>query len=151
CVPGHATLMTRTRWLCVIASLALVGCHPAAELDIASTSWAKEPTQPARDSASAQPDSESYFELPGTTEPSPGRVSEIAATVMHPVVRILVKPGDMVRTGQRLIELDSDEPEAEVRAKQAEVNELKSSLSKLKAMPRAEERAEARALLESAQ
>lgn len=52
--------------------------------------------------------------------------------------------------GQALVELDADEPEAEVRAQEATVRELSSCLARLKAMPRAEERAEARAELESA-
>jgi multidrug efflux pump subunit AcrA (membrane-fusion protein) len=69
---------------------------------------------------------------------------------MHPVMRILVKPGEFVRAGQRLIEIDSDEPEAEVRAKRAEVEELNFALARFKALPRDEERAEARAQLESA-
>ncbi len=89
--------------------------------------------------------------VPGKTLPAPGRISEIAAAVMHPVERVLVKPGDVVKAGQPLVEIDSDEPQADVRAKQAAVQELSSALAKLKAMPRAEERAEARAQLEGAQ
>lgn len=71
--------------------------------------------------------------------------------IQHPVTKVLVAPGDRVKAGQPLVELDSDEPEAEVRAKRATVAELQAALARVKAMPRAEERAEARATLEGAE
>jgi hypothetical protein len=49
----------------------------------------------------------------------------------------------------RPIKLDDDEPQADRRAKKAALAELPASLAKLKAQPREEERAEARAALES--
>jgi multidrug resistance efflux pump len=55
-----------------------------------------------------------------------------------------------VKKGQVLVKLDDDEPQADVRAKKAVLNELKAGLAKVKAQPREEERAEARAALESA-
>lgn len=91
------------------------------------------------------------FVVDGVTFPTPGRVSEIAAAVLHPVEKVLVRPGDVVRAGQALVELDADEPRAEVRAKQARVRELTSTVAKLKGMPRAEERAEAKSDVESKQ
>jgi multidrug efflux pump subunit AcrA (membrane-fusion protein) len=127
---------------------AMAGCRPASQLDVAASLMAAEPS-PRAGSDVQEPPHIGQLELVGTTVPAPGRISEITAAVMHPVTRILVKPGDLVRAGQPLIEIDSDEPEADVRAKQAEVEELKFALAKLKAMPRAEERAEARAQLES--
>lgn len=124
----------------------VVGCgHSSAEWTIAAQATAAEPV------TSTPVTSLESLTLPATTMPTPGRISEVAATVMHPVTKIFVKPGDMVRAGQSLIEMDSDEPEAEVRAKQAEVKELTATVAKLRAMPRTEERAKARAELESAQ
>jgi multidrug efflux pump subunit AcrA (membrane-fusion protein) len=143
--------MSRLWSISLLMAVVTTGCRPASQLSIATTAMAAEPAPPLAVSAAAEHPRSGYLEIPGTTLPAPGRISEITAAVMHPVMRILVKPGDFVRTGQRLIEIDSDEPEADVRAKQAEVEELKSALARLKSMPRAEERAEARAQLESAQ
>jgi multidrug efflux pump subunit AcrA (membrane-fusion protein) len=89
-------------------------------------------------------------EVPGKTQPVPGRMGRIAPTVLHPVTRVLVSPGERVKAGQPLVKLDADEPEADVRAKRAALAELEAGLSRLKAMPREEERAEARATLEAA-
>jgi multidrug resistance efflux pump len=95
--------------------------------------------------------SDSAIIVTGKTAPAPGHIAEIATNVMHPVVRVLVQPGDRVRAGQVLVELDADEPKAEVRAKQALVKQLTASLARLKALPRREERAEAKANLEEAE
>ncbi len=93
---------------------------------------------------------EAVSEVPGKTQPVPGRMGRIATTVLHPVTHVLVSPGERVKAGQPLVKLDSDEPEADVRAKKAALAELEAGLSRLKAMPREEERAEARATLEGA-
>lgn len=110
---------------------------------------------PRGDAASERPSvPESWpgtvFEVPGKTQPVPGRMGQIAPTVLHPVTRVLVSPGERVKAGQPLVKLDSDEPEADVRTKRAALAELEAGLSRLKAMPREEERAEARATLEAA-
>jgi multidrug resistance efflux pump len=68
---------------------------------------------------------------------------------LHPVTEVLVKLGDRVKKEQPLVKLDDDEPQADLRAKKAAHEELKASLARLKAQPREEERAEARAALES--
>ncbi len=94
--------------------------------------------------------SETAPDVPGKTQPVPGRIGLIAPTVLHPVTRVLVAPGDRVKAGQPLVQLDSDEPEADVRAKKAILAELEAGLARLKAMPREAERAEARANLEAA-
>src|SRR5262249_26029376 len=52
---------------------------------------------------------------------------------------------------QALVELDADEPKADVRSKEATVKELQHSLERLKVEPRQEEKDEAQATLESAQ
>ena len=64
--------------------------------------------------------SETAVEAPGKTQPVPGRIGLIATSVLHPVTRVLVSPGDRVKAGQPLVKLDSDEPEADVRAKKAD-------------------------------
>jgi HlyD family secretion protein len=88
--------------------------------------------------------------LVGKTEPAPGRIGSIATMQIHPVTKVHIAPGDRVREGQVIVELDRDEPEAEVRAHQAEVVQLQASLARLKAVPREQERDKARAELEAA-
>ncbi|HEY5311097.1 MAG TPA: efflux RND transporter periplasmic adaptor subunit [Pirellulales bacterium] len=88
--------------------------------------------------------------LTGKSEPAPGRLASIATMQIHPVIKVLIAPGDRVRQGQTIVELDRDEPEADVRAYQAEVVELQASLARLKAVPREQERDKARAELEAA-
>jgi multidrug efflux pump subunit AcrA (membrane-fusion protein) len=88
--------------------------------------------------------------LVGKTQPAPGRVAKIQPAVLHPVVEILVNPGDRVKKEQPLVKLDDDEPQADVRAKKAVHEELKASLARLKEEPRKEEQNEARAILENA-
>lgn len=89
-------------------------------------------------------------EIAGRTQAVPGRRAQIAPVVLHMVEHVLVAPGDRVRKGQTLVELDRDEPEAEVRAKRAELDEARAALEAYLATPREELRAEARALLENA-
>src|SRR5205814_9044321 len=50
---------------------------------------------------------------------APGRKGTIAPVPLHPVVEVLVAPGDRVKKGQALVKLDDDEARADVRAKQA--------------------------------
>jgi multidrug resistance efflux pump len=88
--------------------------------------------------------------LDGKTQASHGRQALITSIVLHPIIAVFVAPGDRVKAGQKLIEMDRDEPEAEVRSRKADVVELESSLARIKAMPRTEERAKAKAELEAA-
>ncbi|HWA97882.1 MAG TPA: HlyD family efflux transporter periplasmic adaptor subunit [Pirellulales bacterium] len=135
-----------SRWGWLLLALGVCGCAKPQQ-------WSVLPAVSAadiHDSSPAATADAGTLVVAGETLPAPGRVSEIGSAVMHPVERVFVKPGDMVRAGQPLFELDMHEPEAEVRARHAEVEQLKASLAKLKAMPRSEERAQARAELESA-
>jgi multidrug resistance efflux pump len=91
------------------------------------------------------------FIASGVTQPAPGHRAEIATVVLHPVVRVLVEPGEQVTVGQTLVELDEDEPRAEVEEQRGVVAEIRASLARLHATPREAERDEARAELESAQ
>jgi multidrug resistance efflux pump len=104
------------------------------------------PTRPPERAANAR-----VFEVAGRAQPAPGRIGQIAPAVLHPVIEVMVAPGDRVKSGQILVKLDDDEPRADVRAKKAAVTEFRASLAKLKAMPREQERAEVRGALESAQ
>jgi multidrug resistance efflux pump len=90
------------------------------------------------------------LEAPGRTQPAPGRSATIAPAVLHPVVKVLVLPGDRVKKDQALVKLDDDEPQADVRAKKAALAGLQASLARLKALPREQEQAEARAALDAA-
>jgi multidrug resistance efflux pump len=134
----------------------LVGCQRVENWSLASEASAGEappriPPSSNSSGALSTSSSEAIFEVVGKTRPCPHRVASIATMVQHPVINIAIAPGDRVAIGQKLIELDADEPEAEVRAKRATVAELKAGLARLKALPRTEERAEARATLEATQ
>jgi len=58
-------------------------------------------------------------EVPGRTQCVPGRQAIIAPVPLHPVVEVLVAPGERVKKGQALVKLDDDEPQADVRFRQA--------------------------------
>jgi hypothetical protein len=91
---------------------------------------------------------ETVLEVTGKTRPVPGRLGIIAPAVLHPVVAVMVSPGDRVEKGQPLVKLDDDEPRADVRAKKAALAELRASLARLKAEPRRNEVEETEAALE---
>ncbi len=95
-------------------------------------------------------DPRARLELNGKTQTTHGRQALITSIVLHPIVAVFVAPGDRVKAGQKLIEMDRDEPEAEVRSRKADVLELEASLARVKGMPCAEQRAEAKAELEGA-
>jgi HlyD family secretion protein len=88
--------------------------------------------------------------FPGKTQPAPGRSARIAPAVLHPVVEVLVKPGDRVKKEQRLVELDADEPKADLASKKAALEAARASLARLRAEPREEEIREAEAMLKVA-
>jgi multidrug resistance efflux pump len=69
--------------------------------------------------------------------------------VQHPVIEVLVGVGDRVKKDQPLIKLDADEPEADVRAKGAALEELKASMARLQAEPRQHDIEEAEATLKA--
>ena len=126
-------------WLLPAALVGLAGgCGPTSPAAATPTPAGARPVEPAA------------LEVAGRTEPAPGRRAVIAPVVLHPVVEVKVAPGDRVKKDQLLVKLDDDEPQADVRAKRAALSEMKAGLARLKAQPRQEERAEARAALESA-
>src|SRR5438034_6049165 len=117
----------------------LIGCQPTGIT----------PQLPQALAAEARAEAETGL-LSGKTQPAPGHKAVIAPVVLHPVTEVLAKLGDRVKKEQTLVKIDDDEPQADVRGKQAALDELKASLQRLKAMPREEERDEARAVVESA-
>jgi membrane fusion protein (multidrug efflux system) len=70
----------------------------------------------------------SVTDVPGRTECTPGRKGTIAPVPLHPVVEVLVAPGDRVKKGQALVKLDDDEARADVRAKQAALESARIAL-----------------------
>jgi RND family efflux transporter MFP subunit len=59
------------------------------------------------------------FEVAGNTQCILTKVFTIAPVPLHPVSEVLVEPGSRVKKGQLLVKIDDDEPQADVRAKQA--------------------------------
>jgi membrane fusion protein (multidrug efflux system) len=52
----------------------------------------------------------------------------IAPVPLHPVIEVLVVPGDRVKKGQPLVKLDDDEAQADVRAKKATLEATRLTL-----------------------
>ncbi len=105
---------------------AQAGCTPA----VGSTEYPREQktsrperaaqeAQPAPKAGEADPADTSAIEVAGRTHCVSGRRAIIAPVPLHPVVEVLVKPGDRVKKGQTLVKLDDDEPQADVKAKEA--------------------------------
>ena len=68
------------------------------------------------------------IEVAGYTQCILSNKAIIAPAVLHPVVEVLVKPGDRVKKDQPLVKLDDDEPQADVRNKQAILENTRVSL-----------------------
>jgi RND family efflux transporter MFP subunit len=71
---------------------------------------------------------ETAFEVVGKTQCIIGRRSIIAPVVLHSVEEVRIAPGDRVKKGQVLIKLDADEAEADVRAKEAALENAQITL-----------------------
>jgi RND family efflux transporter MFP subunit len=91
--------------------------------------------------AAGQGKGNGLFTVAGRTKCIAGNKAIIAPAVLHPVEEILVAVGDRVRKGDKLVEIDADEPKADVRAKIAnleaaeivlgEANRLKDSIDRI--------------------
>jgi RND family efflux transporter MFP subunit len=81
------------------------------------TASAPPPTKPVRQ-PSGTPGTLAW-EVPGRTQCLLTRKGAIAPVPLHPVTAVLVEPGSRVKKGQPLVQLDDDEPQADVRAKRA--------------------------------
>jgi len=68
------------------------------------------------------------IEVTGYTQCIPSSKAIIAPAVLHPVVEVMVKLGDRVKKDQPLVKLDDDEPQADVRNKQAILENARISL-----------------------
>jgi RND family efflux transporter MFP subunit len=97
----------------------VIGC------DLIST-FSKRPRACSEDDS--VPVDRSGDEVLGWTEYAPGRKGTIAPVPLHPVVEVLVNPGDRVKKGQALVKLDDDEARAEVRVKQAALENARIDL-----------------------
>ena len=64
----------------------------------------------------------------GRTQCIGNRKCTIAPVPLHPVTEIFVQPGSRVKKGQRLVKLDDDEPQADVRARQAALESAQLAL-----------------------
>jgi RND family efflux transporter MFP subunit len=74
---------------------------------------------PSTDSGLPVVASDGTIEAVGHTQCVPGRRASISPVPLHPVVDVLVVPGEHVKKGQALVKLDDDEARADVRHKQA--------------------------------
>jgi RND family efflux transporter MFP subunit len=109
----------------------LTGCEPVATLRN------RPPAVKKNGPASVDP---SIIEVPGRTQCAPGRKSLIAPVPLHPVVEVLVAPGDRVKKGQALVKIDDDEARADVRAKEAELTNARITLQESRRYLRAVEK-----------
>jgi len=85
--------------------------------------------RPAISEADSGEVSLSVDESLGRTECAPGRKGMIAPVPLHPVVEVVVNPGDRVKKGQALVKLDDDEARAEVRVKRAALENARINLN----------------------
>jgi membrane fusion protein, multidrug efflux system len=97
----------------------LAGCDPT-------------PTSPPAPGAEKPTPGGAPLNATGRTQSVPARRGIIAPVVLHPVVEVLVGPGDRVKKGQPLVKLDADEPEADVRARKAALAAAKVALEEAK-------------------
>jgi RND family efflux transporter MFP subunit len=97
----------------------LIGCDP-------STIFSKRPPAFSEDDSVSLERSVNH--TLGRTECAPGRKGLIAPVPLHPVVEVLVNPGDRVTKGQALVKLDDDEARAEVRIKRAALENARIDL-----------------------
>jgi RND family efflux transporter MFP subunit len=87
---------------------------------------ASPPPAPAKQEPVPSPAPESpSLEATGKTQCILTRKFVIAPVPLHPVTEVLVEPGSRVKKGQPLVKLDDDEPQADVRAKEAALESAK--------------------------
>jgi membrane fusion protein, multidrug efflux system len=112
-------MVVRSRLPFGFALVVFVGCQPISTIPKLASPVLADDSVPVDRSAK---------EVPGRTECAPGRKGIIAPVPLHPVVEVLVSPGDRVNRGQALVRLDDDEARAEVRVKQAELENVRIEL-----------------------
>ena len=109
-----------------------IGCAP-------QTPSSKSPAG-ALPPASAEP---TGLEVSGRAQVIPTRKGIIAPAVLHPVEEVRVAVGDRVTKGQALVKLDDDEPQADVRAKQAALKNTQIAVAEARRYLAAVEKANA--------
>ena len=72
------------------------------------------------------------FIVSGQTQCILTRKAIIAPTVLHPVTDVLVAPGAKVKKGQALVKIDDDEPKADLRLKEANLESAGIALKEAK-------------------
>lgn len=82
------------------------------------------PTEPPKPAAAVGP----TIEVAGRTQCILTRHFTIAPVPLHPVTEVLVEPGSRVKKGQILVKIDDDEPKADVRVKQAALENAQIAL-----------------------
>src|SRR5207302_4804002 len=75
----------------------------------------------------------------GRTEALPDHIGSLTATVEGHVHKLFVKPGDSVKAGQPILELDTTVIRTTLSEKRANRDSLKASLRLLESLPRADE------------
>jgi RND family efflux transporter MFP subunit len=118
-MPSASRVSTLSRVTFGVVVVVLIGCDPI-------TIFSKRP--PAFSEDDSVPLDRSVNETLGRTECAPGRKGIIAPVPLHPVVEVLVNPGDRVKKGQALVKLDDDEARAEVRVKRAALENARIDL-----------------------
>jgi RND family efflux transporter MFP subunit len=113
----------------------LIGCDPPSD--------GKSQAVPGHQSALQGLDESKRTSVPGRTQCVLGRKGMIAPVPLHPVVEVLVKPGDRVKKGQPLVKLDDDEAQADVRSKQAALENATIALAEARRYLTASQRAAA--------
>jgi len=73
----------------------------------------------AQSEPSDKPSAPKSFIVEGRTQCIPQCRGIVAPTVLHPVVEVKVSVGDVVKKDQPIVQLDDDEPKADVRHKKA--------------------------------
>ena len=102
-------------------------------------------TQPARKGTVAE-----AVEGLGRCEALPDHLAPLNPAVEGHVHRLLVKPGDPVKKGQPVVELDETTARADLAEKSATRDSLKAALALLKAPPRPEDRRASELAIEQA-
>jgi RND family efflux transporter MFP subunit len=124
-------------WLVTGVSLvALIACRPSAPYS-QSAPPSKQPESTRKEGPASD---SSFLEVKGRTQCVPGRKGTIAPVPLHPVVEVLVVPGQCVKKDQPLVKIDDDEPQAEVRAKKATLESARITLKESRRLRAAAER-----------
>ena len=134
--------MSRRRWLAgAVVLFVLVGCARKGEPEGEATEEGAHEAHVAVkvEPARSGPISETVEGL-GRCEALPDQLATLTPAVEGHVHALLVKPGDAVKNGQPIVELDRAVAEADLAEKTATRDGLRASLNLLKTPPRPEER-----------